>query len=193
MGGIRNQSEYLQLSEGPCLRGQSGAKMPVLRYFLYVGGALLALLLVFNAVLPQAPATNSLISGAETPTIRIHSDQKWPEPVVFDTSQPTMAPAPVTVAKVDAPAPAVTEAPVNPAVTLASPKARVREAFAQLPLSEQIPPVAPEAKKPEVKPQPRHKVARARPMREPQQPMMMQQPTMRVAQQPHFGLFGNTW
>jgi hypothetical protein len=171
--------------------------MPVLRYFLYVGGALLALLLVFNAVLPQAPATNSLISSAETPAIRIHSDQKWPEPVVFDTSQPTIAQptiatAPVTVAKVDAPA--VTEAPVNPAVTVASPKARVREAFAQLPLSEQIPPVAPEAKKPEVKPQPRHKVARARPMREPQQPMMMmQQPTMRVAQQPHFGLFGNTW
>jgi hypothetical protein len=82
---------------------------------------------------------------------------------------------------------------VNPAVTVASPKARVREAFAQLPLSEQIPPVAPEAKKPEIKPQPRHKVARARPAREPQQPMMMQQPTMRVAQQPHFGLFGNTW
>ena len=163
------------------------------RYFLYVGGALLALLLVFNAVLPRAPATNGLISSAETPAIRIHSDQKWPEPVVFDTSQPMIAPAPVTVAKVDA-APPVMQAPVNPAVTVASPKARVREAFAQLPLSEQIPAVAPEAKKPEVKPQPRHKVARARPMREPQQPMMMQQqPTMRVAQQPHFGLFGNTW
>ena len=166
--------------------------MPVLRYFLYVGGALLTLLLVFNAVLPQAPATNSLTSSAETPAIRIHSDRKWPEPVVFDTSQPTIALAPVTVAKADA-APAVTQAPVNPAVTVASPKARVREAFAQLPLSEQIPPVAPEAKKPEIKPQPRHKVARARPAREPQQPMMMQQPTMRVAQQPHFGLFGNTW
>jgi hypothetical protein len=166
--------------------------MPVLRYFLYVGGALLALLLVFNAMLPQAPATNSLISSAETPAIRIHSDQKWPEPVVFDTSQPTIAPTPVTVAKSDA-APAVTQAAANPAVTVASPKARVREAFAQLPLAEQIPSVASEAKKADVKPQPRRKVARARPVREPQQPMMMQQPTMRVAQQPHFGLFGNTW
>jgi hypothetical protein len=166
--------------------------MPVLRYFLYVGGALLALLLVFNAVLPQAPATNSLTSSAETPAIRIHSDQKWPEPVVFDTSQSAIAPAPVTVAKVAA-APAVTQSPVNPAVTVASPKARVREAFAQLPLSGQIPAVAAETKKAEVKPQPRRKVARAHPVREPQQPMMMQQPTMRVAQQPHFGLFGNTW
>jgi hypothetical protein len=167
--------------------------MPVLRYFLYVGGALLALLLVFNAVLPQAPATNSLISSAETPAIRIHSDQKWPEPVVFDTSQPVIAPAPVTVAKVAA-TPAVTQTPVDPAVTVASPKARVREAFAQLPSSEQIPPVASEAKKAEVKPQLRRKVVRARPLRDPQQqPMMMQQPTMRVAQQPHFGLFGNTW
>jgi hypothetical protein len=157
--------------------------MPVLRYFLYVGGALLALLLVCNAVLPQEPATGSLVSGADTPAIRIHTDQKWPERVVFDTSQPTIAP--VTVAKTDA-APAVTAALPNP-VTVASPKARVREAFAQLPLPEQIPPIAPEAKKAEVKLQPRHKVARARPVREPQQP------TIQVAQQPHFGLFGNTW
>ena len=104
------------------------------------------------------------------------------------TSQPTIAPAPLTVAKADI-APA---APVAaPAVTVASPKARVREAFAQLPLSEQL---SVDAKKPEVRPQPRHKVARARPLREPQQPMMMmQQPTMMVAQQPHFGLFGSTW
>jgi hypothetical protein len=160
--------------------------MPVLRYFLYVGGALLALLLVCSAVLPQAPATNSLVSSADAPAIRIHSDQKWPERVVFDTSQPTIVPAPVTVAKADGPA-------ADPAVTVASPKARVREAFAQLPLSEQIPAVAAvDNKKPEVKPAPKHRFAKARPVREPQQPIV-QQPTMLVAQQPHFGLFGNTW
>src|SRR5438445_3384832 len=131
-GGDGNQPTYLQLSERPRLRGWSDAPMPVLRYFLYVGGALLALLLVCNVVIPQAPATNTVVSSAETPVIRIHSDRKWPAPVVFDTSQPTIAPAPVTVAKADI-APA---APVAaPAVTVASPKARVREAFAQLPLS----------------------------------------------------------
>ena len=155
--------------------------MPVLRYFLYVGGALIALLLVCNAVLPQDPATTSLASGADAPAIRIYSDQKWPERVVFDTSKPTIAPvavAPVTVAKAADPVP-------FSAVTVASPKARVREAFAQLPLSEQIPAVTPA----EVKPQPRHKVVRARPVQQP----LMQQPVIRVAQQPHFGLFGNTW
>jgi hypothetical protein len=166
---------------GPRLRGWSDANMPVLRYFLYVGGALIALLLVCNAVLPQEPATNSLVSGADRPAIRIHSDQRWPERVVFDTSQTTVAP--VTVVKVADPV-------ANSAVTIASPKARVREAFAQLPLSEQIPALAAEDK-PAVKPQPqpRHKVAKARPVQQP----LAQQPTIRVAQQPHFALFGNTW
>ena len=154
--------------------------MPVLRYFLFVGGALLALLLGANALLPrEAPAVGSLASSAEVPTIRIHSDRKWPERVVFDTSQPTTAP--VAVAKADVPVAAS-------AVTVASPKARVREAFAQLPLSEQVPAVAPEPKKPEVKPQPKRKLVKARPVQQP-----IQQPVVLVAQQPHFGLFGNTW
>jgi hypothetical protein len=150
--------------------------MPVLRYFLYVGGALLTLLLAVNALVPQAPATGSTVSSAETPVIRIHSDRKWPERVVFDTSQRTIAPAPVTVAKADDPVAAT-------AVTVASPKARVREAFAQLPLSEQLPPVAP-ADTP--KAPPKRKVVKARPAQQPQ-PMML------VAQHPHSGLFGNTW
>jgi len=164
--------------------------MPVLRYFLFVGGALLALLLVINALLPEVPATDSVASSADPPVIRIHSDRKWPERVVFDTSQPTIAP--VTVAKANDPvaAPSVTVA--SPAVTLASPKARVREAFAQLPLTEQIPPV--DARKLVIKPQPKRKLAKARPVQPPMPPAWAwQQPTMRVAQQPHFGLFGNTW
>lgn len=145
--------------------------MPVLRYFLYVGGALLTLLLVANALLGQPPA-NVVVSSAETPVIRIHSDKKWPEAVVFDTSQPTIAPAPVSVAKAD----------VAPA---ASPKAGVREAFAQVPLSEQTSTV--DTRKPEVKRHLKRKVARTRPTQPPWQPMMM------AAQQPHFGWFGNTW
>jgi len=161
--------------------------MPLLRYFLFVGGALLALLLVANVLLPEEPATDSLASSADPPIIRIHSDRKWPERVVFDTSQTTIAP--VTVAKASDPiaAPAVAAAP--PAVTVASPKARVREAFAQLPLSEQIPPI--DARKPAVKP-PKRKLAKIRPMQPPMSPTW-QQPTMLIAQQPHFGLFGNTW
>jgi hypothetical protein len=155
--------------------------MPVLRYFLYVGGALLTLLLVANALLGQQRPASAVVSSAETPVIRIHSDKKWPEAVVFDTSQPTIAPAPVSVAKANA-------APVAPtAVTEASPKAHVREAFAQLPPSEQTSPV--DTRKPEAKRHLKHKVARARPM----QPPWQQPPMMMASQQPHFGWFGNTW
>src|SRR5437588_8222746 len=162
--------------------------MPVLRYFLFVGGALLVLLLVASGLLPEVPATDSVVSSIDPPVIRIHSDRKWLERVVFDTSQPTIAP--VTVAKASEPIAAPAVAATSPAVTVASPKARVREAFAQLPLSEQIPPV--DAKKPAVKPQPKRKLAKARPVQQPTPPAW-QQPTMLVAQQPHFGLFGNTW
>jgi hypothetical protein len=45
-----------------------------------------------------------------------------------------------------------------------------------------------EPKKPEVRPQPKRKLVKARPVQQP-----IQQPVMLVAQQPHFGLFGNTW
>ena len=65
----------------------------------------------------------------------------------------------------------------------------MREAFAQLPLSEQVPAGAPvEPTKPDVKPLPKRKLVKARPVQQP-----IQQPVMLVAQQPHFGLFGNTW
>jgi hypothetical protein len=151
-------------------------EMPVFRYFVYVGGALLALLLGANVLLPEAPGVDTLASSADTPVIRIHSDRKWPDPVVFDTNQAPIAPPPVVVARAEAAAAA------SP-ITLASPKARVREAFAQLPLSALAPA---EAKKPEVRRQPKHKLARARPAQPTQQPML-------VAQQPHFGFFGNTW
>lgn len=154
--------------------------MPMLRYFLYVGGALLTLLLVANALLGQPPVS-AVVSSAETPVIRIHSDKRWPEAVVFDTRQPAIAPAPVSVAKADA-------APVaQTAATEASPKARLREAFAQLPPSEQTSPV--DTRKPEVKRHLKRKVARARPM----QPPWQQPPMMMAAGQPHFGWFGNTW
>jgi hypothetical protein len=164
--------------------------MPVLRYFLFVGGALLALLLGANALLPPLPATGILQSNTDLPAIRIHSDRKWPERVVFDTTQPVIAAAPVAVAKADA-------AAANPAVTMASPKARVREAFAQLPPSEKVPAVAAEKvpvvaaadnNRLEPRPQPKRKFAKARPVQQP-----AREPMILVAQQPRFGLFGNTW
>jgi hypothetical protein len=118
--------------------------MPLLRYFLFVGGTLIALLFVANAAVPTVPAPENLTSGSDLPPIRIHSDRKLPERVVFDTSaalpsQVIVAPdaiaqpKPQVQAQVPAPAPVVAQAPAKPAIAEISAKARVREAFAQLP------------------------------------------------------------
>ena len=149
--------------------------MPIARYFLFVGGVLLALLVAIDALFPQQSA---VVSQAAAPSmdktvVRIRSDQKLPERVVYDTSLPTIVPPVVTAKAATPPAPAVTPvAADNPA------QARMRETFAQL---------VPEAKKPEPQVQQRkRKVAKVR-----QAPMQFAQPPqMRVAQQSHFGFFG---
>ena len=99
--------------------------MPLLRYFVFVGGALLALLFISNAYLPKLPDEVRADSEVDRSTIRIHSAYKWPERVVFDTNQPTIVPPPaaITIASVQAPA----------KVADVSAQARVREAFAELP------------------------------------------------------------
>jgi len=95
--------------------------MPVARYFLYVGGVLIALLFAVAAMLPPEAAVHSA-PGIDRSTVRIHSDQKLPERVVFDTTLPPVVPA----AKVQtAAAPAPVPAPDMSAQT------RVRDTFAQ--------------------------------------------------------------
>jgi len=138
----------------------------VARYFLFVGGALLAVLFVFDAIAPKAVADNThAAANVDKSTLRIQSNQKWPERVVFDTTQPTIvqkaAPAQVALAGPE-PAPEI------------SAKARVRETFAQ------FVPVEPKA---EVPVQRKRKIAKTR----------SSQP-MRFAQQQRYGLFGtSTW
>ena len=65
--------------------------MPLGRYFIYVGGFLLALILGIDWYLPQQPAEASR-ADVDRSTIRIHSVHKWPSAVVFDTTQPTIVP-----------------------------------------------------------------------------------------------------
>ena len=65
--------------------------MPILRYFVFVGGALLALLLVVNWSLPPLDAETGH-AGADHSAIRIHSQHKWPAAVVIDTTLPTIVP-----------------------------------------------------------------------------------------------------
>ena len=148
--------------------------MPVARYFLFVGAALLALLFALDAFVPQqvAVASNAAASIDKT-VVRIRSDQKPPERVVYDTSLPTIVP-PVVKTQIAA-------APVAQ-VADASAQARVRNTFAQF--------VPAEAKKlekqigPQAQTPRKRKIAKARPAQQP----------MRLAQQQHFGLFGNnTW
>jgi hypothetical protein len=154
-------------------------KMLVLRYFGYVGGLLLALLFVCNAVLPKQPLSAVASSGADLPAIRIHSDKKWPERVVFDT---TMAPvsSPVTIAKADPPAAAKLEAPSFTA------KAHVREAFAQFTPAESKPAIKPETKA-ELKPQPKHKAASK------VAKVHVGRPLVLASQQPRYGWIDSTW
>jgi hypothetical protein len=160
--------------------------MPILRYFVFVGGALLALLFVCDAVLPQIPLPSTLHSGSDVPMVRIRSERKWPERIVMDTSVPVTSAT--TVATVDTAQPRVTVADVP-----AQPK--LREAFAQMgsaeqklqqPTAQALKTVQPAvAKSAEARVQPKRKIAKVRPSH----PMILvaQQP------QPHAGWFESTW
>jgi len=146
--------------------------MPVLRYFLFVGGALLALLFAVDAFSPKTPdvvATADVSAAPENPTLRIRSDRKWPERIVFDTSMPTIVPPAQTAATEASPPP--------PTAGEFTAKARVRESFAQFRAADDV-------SKPEAKPQPKRKIARHR--APPQVALVAQQP-------PRFGFFGNNF
>ena len=147
--------------------------MPVARYLLFVGGTLLALLFALDAFAPQ----QTVVAGNAAPSInktvvRIRSDQKLPERVVYDTSLPTIVPRAATTQ--------IATAPAAPAADVGA-QAQVRDAFAQF--------VPAEAKK--LEKQPKSQAPRKRKIAK----IRRAQP-MRVAQQPHFGFgfFGsNTW
>jgi hypothetical protein len=67
--------------------------VPIARYFIFVGGALAALLFIPGWLLPTPPATFADQSVAlDRAVIRIKSARKWPEKVILDTSQPTITP-----------------------------------------------------------------------------------------------------
>ena len=170
--------------------------MPVARYFLYVGGVLLALLFVIDALVPREPVVASNGAPAiERPVVRISSTQKLPERVVYDTSLPIIVPATSNM-QIAAPQP--------PALSAQS---RVRNTFAQFgpesgqaaPESKQIAGAA--AQKPEIQAPKKRKIARAHsyPPAYAQMRFGWQQPSMRVAQQQQrFGFFGmssgnSTW
>jgi hypothetical protein len=67
-------------------------QMPLMRYFLFIGGALLAMLFISDAFVPKEAVMNGTVADAGRPAqLRIQSDQKWPERIVIDTSLPTIS------------------------------------------------------------------------------------------------------
>jgi hypothetical protein len=142
--------------------------MPLMQYFLFVGAALLALLFAVSAELPSPPVVKATNTAADLPMIRIHSDRKWPERVVFDTSAkpPTVAPVQTASIAPTPPAPPQQEAEV-------STKSTARDAVAQL--------TPTHVKKREAKPVPKRRLVRNR----------LTPPTMLAAQRPQFGFFAN--
>ncbi len=88
--------------------------MPLLQYFGWVGSFLLSALFaaswwfpgnVADAPLPMAPLGDSI-------HIRIHSDHKWPERVVFDTSRAKLAPVENAQAETEPQGQEASQAPV---------------------------------------------------------------------------------
>jgi hypothetical protein len=75
------------------LKSRELSAVPIARYFVVVGSALAALLLIAGWCLPEPPASfPDRPEIIERAAIRIRSERKWPEKIVLDTSRPTMAP-----------------------------------------------------------------------------------------------------
>ena len=113
-------------------------------------------------------------SQANSPVVRIHSDRKWPERIVFDTTLPTIVPAQTAIVEDRAASPAT--------VTDVSVKEREREAFALMQPSDakRLEPTDPGRR--ELKPQRQRKIVKRHVMPR----------SVLVARQPQFGWFGNT-
>ena len=84
--------------------------MPLLRYFLFVGSALLALLFLADWYWPATPTTltgndRTREASLDKQILRIRSAQKWPQKIVIDTSIPTIVPPSALVASVPPPPP----------------------------------------------------------------------------------------
>ena len=142
--------------------------MPLARYFVWVGGVLLALLFIADTYLPKLPATGK--TDALPPVVRIHSDQKWPERVVYDTS----------VAMPNAALAANPEANSSPPPKIAVAAPKLHEALAELQTTDAKLPANP--KRPEARLQRQRNLAKRR----------APKPALFAARRSPFGWFGPT-
>lgn len=91
--------------------------MPLIRYFIFTGGVLLALLLLASHYMGSPD--NVVAQAGQDPVVRIHSAQQWPEKIILDTSAPRVPPPDVAVA-----------AAPSPPSEIQAAQGRTREAFA---------------------------------------------------------------
>jgi hypothetical protein len=103
--------------------------MPVFQYFGWVGSFLLAALLAANwwFPAPTAPMSASDVPLNQRISIRIRTDHRWPDRVVFDTARSPLA----LEAKVGP------EDDVGPSKTVARAERQPFDAFAQIAASRQ--------------------------------------------------------
>jgi hypothetical protein len=77
--------------------------VPLARYFAFVGSLLLAMLFIADWYLPSASSQTFFREArVDKSIIRIKSAHKWPEPVIIDTSLPTVVPPLLALAKAPA-------------------------------------------------------------------------------------------
>ena len=92
--------------------------MPLVRYFVFVGGMLLGLLFLTDWYFRTPTAATAVAdNGVDRSVIRIHSRHKWPAAIQMDTAAPMPAPPAAAPVMAEAKAPG---APVE----------RVRQAYA---------------------------------------------------------------
>jgi len=123
---------------------------------------LLALLFISGPYLPKSPVAQW--GNSRSAIIHIHSDQKWPERIVYDTSLPTVVPVHIAHIETNIAAPEIVASATD------------REAFAQIQPSSRIS----DAKKREPKLHRQRKIAKRRAA-----------PPALLVRQVQFGWFGN--
>jgi hypothetical protein len=97
--------------------------MPLVRYFVYVGGVLLGLLLLADWYFPTPTNLAVADNDVDRSIIRIHSRHKWPAAIRMDTAAPMPAPDPV----------------IAEAAPPSAPAQRVRQAYAFEPPPQRAP------------------------------------------------------
>jgi hypothetical protein len=111
--------------------------MPLVRYFVVVGGMLLGLLFVADWYFPASRSVTAVADNdVDRSIIRIHSRHKWPSAIQMDTAAPMPAATPPIV---EANAPSAPVQRVREANAPSAPVQRVRQAYAFEPPPQKAP------------------------------------------------------